>query len=354
MALLIFNFLVLLVSFYLLARVCDEYFVVSLDKIANKLKMSSDMAGATLMAIGSSAPELFVAIIALVKPGGHQDIGTGTIVGSALFNILVIVGASAVAIKKTILSWQPVLRDTVFYSFSIIMLIWAFRDGRIDFVEALMFVGLYVVYLIAVANWRKLLHYKNTADLPEKVEKEIKKTEKKKWRKITMPLDWCLGKIFPDAKHYYLVFFWSIAFIAGLSWALVESAVYISHSLGIPEAIVALTILAAGTSIPDLISSIIVAKQGRGDMAISNAIGSNIFDILFGLGVPWIIILFFTGKVIPVSTENLLSSIVLLFATVLIIFFFLLIRKWKIGQKAGYFLIFLYVLYLIWAITKVL
>jgi len=305
------------------------------------------------MAIGSSAPELFVAIIALLKPGGHQDIGTGTIVGSALFNILVIVGASAIAIKKTILSWQPVVRDTVFYSFSIIMLILAFRDGRIDFMEALMFVGLYVVYLVAVANWRKVLRYKDTVDMPKKVEKEIKKTEKKKWRKITMPLDWCLGKVFPPLRHYYLVFFWSIIFIAGLSWALVESAIYVSHILGIPEAIIALTVLAAGTSIPDLISSIIVARQGRGDMAISNALGSNIFDILFGLGVPWIIILSFSGKFIPVSTENLFSSVVLLFATVIIIFFFLLARKWKIGHKAGYFLIFLYVLYLIWAVSKV-
>jgi len=150
---LIFDIFLLLVSFYLLARICDKYFVESLDKIAHKLKMSSDMAGATLMAAGSSAPELFVAIIALLKPGGHEDIGTGTIVGSALFNILVIVGASAVAIKKAILSWQPVVRDTVFYSFSIIMLIAAFRDGKIDFIEALMFVGLYAIYLLAVAKW---------------------------------------------------------------------------------------------------------------------------------------------------------------------------------------------------------
>lgn len=354
MASLILNILLLLVSFYLLARICEEYFVVSLDKIAHKLKMSSDMAGATLMAVGSSAPELFVAIIALLKPGGHEDVGTGTIVGSALFNILVIVGASAVAIKKTILSWQPVVRDTIFYSFSIIMLIMAFRDGRIDFIEALMFVGLYIIYLAAVANWRKILPYKDVDKMVKEVEESAKKSEKKKWHKITKPLDWAMDRLFPPQKHYYLVFFISIALIAGLSWVLVESAVSISHIMGIPEAIIALTVLAAGTSIPDLISSIIVARQGRGDMAISNAIGSNIFDILFGLGVPWLIILSFLGKgFVPVSAENLLSSVVLLFATVLIIFFLLLVRKWKIGHRAGYFLIVLYALYLIWAVSKV-
>ena len=97
--------LVLLLSFYLIAKVCDEYFIESLDQIAKKLKMSHDIAGATLMAIGSSAPELCIAVIALVKPGNHEAIGMGTIVGSAIFNILVIIGASAV-VRNTILKWQ--------------------------------------------------------------------------------------------------------------------------------------------------------------------------------------------------------------------------------------------------------
>ena len=75
----------LVISFYLLAEVSDRYFVVSLDKLSHRLKMSHDMAGATFMAIGSSAPELFVAVIALIKPGDHVAIGVGTIIGSILF-----------------------------------------------------------------------------------------------------------------------------------------------------------------------------------------------------------------------------------------------------------------------------
>lgn len=345
--------LALLVSFYLLAHICDEYFIASLDKISHKLKMSSDMAGATLMAIGSSAPELFVAAIALIRPGNHEALGMGTIVGSALFNVLVIIGAAAV-VRKAILSWQPVIRDTLFYSISIIMLIFAFRDGRIDLFEAGIFVALYVVYLTAVAKWRKILPYKDVDKMIEKVKKEVKESEKSKWAKLVKPLDWIVDKIFPSPeKHYYIVFFLSIALIAGLSWVLVESAIGISHMFGIPEAIIALTVLAAGTSIPDLVSSVIVAKQGRGGMAISNALGSNIFDILIGLGLPWLVFLAFSGRTIPVSTENLLTSVMLLFATVLIIFFLLLVRKWKIGHRAGYFLIGLYILYLVWAVSRV-
>ncbi|MBU4375334.1 calcium/sodium antiporter [Patescibacteria group bacterium] len=342
-------FLAMLISFYLLARVCDEYFVESLDKIAKKLKMSSDAAGATLMAVGSSAPELFVAAIALLKPGDHAALGMGTIVGSALFNILVIVGAAAI-VKKAVLSWQPVVRDMMFYSLSIIMLIVAFRDGQVDIKEAGMFIVLYLIYIIAVIKWRKILPYKDV-DVIKEIEEKMKKSKENGWKKIVQPLNFVLDKLFPSAEHYYSVFFISIAVIAGLSWVLVESAVAISHILRIPEVIIALTVLAAGTSIPDMISSIIVAKQGRGCMAISNAIGSNIFDILICLGLPWLIVLSFSGGTIGVSTENLLSSIILLFATVLVIFFLLLARKWKIGHRAGWFLIGLYVAYVVWAIS---
>ena len=105
--LLLGSIVALVVSFYLLAQVSDKYFIESLDRIAHKLNMSHDMAGATLMAVGSSAPELFVAVIALVKPGDHGAIGIGTIVGSAVFNILGIIGAVAV-VRRSVLAWQPV------------------------------------------------------------------------------------------------------------------------------------------------------------------------------------------------------------------------------------------------------
>jgi len=349
----LFYIVILLISFYLIARVADEYFVNSLDKISEKLKMSHDVAGATLMAVGSSAPELFVAIIALVKPGNHEAIGMGTIVGSALFNVLVIIGAAAI-VRKAVLSWQPVIRDTFFYALSILMLIYAFRDGQIDFSESIIFVALYVIYIIMVMNWRKILPYKDI-DVIEDLGEDIEKSEKKKWRKYLRPLDKILDLAFLKPKYFVFNFIMSIVIIAGLSWVLVESAIGVSEILHIPAAIIALTVLAAGTSIPDLLSSVIVAKQGRGCMAISNAIGSNIFDILFGLGVPWFIVLTFSssGASIPVSTENLLTSVMLLFATVIVIIFLLMARRWKLGNKAGYFLIGLYILYLIWAISRV-
>lgn len=112
--------LVMLISFYLLAVICEEFFVPSLDIISNKFKLSSDVAGATFMAVGSSAPELFTAMFALIRPGDHANIGAGTIVGSAIFNILVIIGAAA-AFKKAKLTWQPVIRDALFCCFVVLL-----------------------------------------------------------------------------------------------------------------------------------------------------------------------------------------------------------------------------------------
>ena len=254
--------LALFTSFYLIAQISDRYFVVSLDKIAEKFNMSHDMSGATLMAIGSSAPELFVAIIALLREGGHEEIGVGTIVGSALFNLLVIIGASVI-VKDAKLQWQPMVRDLLFYSIAIFTLYVVFVDSIITPLESLVLISMYGGYLLAVIYWRKIFKFESSDEIEEEEEEE----EKTGWRAIFIPLDFVLEKIFPPKKYFMLTFAFSILFIAVLCWVLVESAIGVSHILGIPEVIIALVVLAAGTSIPDMISSVIVAKQGRGGMA---------------------------------------------------------------------------------------
>jgi K+-dependent Na+/Ca+ exchanger-like protein len=338
----------LVISFYLLAEVSDRYFVVSLDKLSNRLKMSHDMAGATFMAIGSSAPELFVAIIALIKPGDHDAIGVGTIVGSALFNLLVIVGAAAV-VKNSLIAWQPVIRDLLFYGIAILGLYYVLYNGHVELWEAGVLILFYGIYIYAVFKWRKWFKYTEHDEDPEEEEEE----EKTGWRVIFKPLDWTLAKLFPDPKHYFIVFAVSIILIALLCWVLVESAIGISEILGIPEIVIALTVLAVGTSVPDMVSSVIVAKQGRAGMAVSNAIGSNIFDIFIGLGLPWFVKILIVDNVIEFSIVGLDVSVGLLFGSVLLILFFLIWKKWKLTQNLGFTLIMLYILYVIWEIFRV-
>lgn len=346
-------FFALIVSFYLLAEVSDRYFIPALDKIAQRFNMSHDMAGATLMAIGSSAPELFVAIIALFRPGDHQEIGIGTIVGSALFNLLVIIGASSI-VRTAKLSWQPVVRDLLFYGISIITLYIVFQDGLVSIVEASIMVAIYLLYLFSINRWRKWFPYKDLDDEDYEAEEEIEDVELKTgWKRVLVPLDFILEKLFPPARFYYANFAMSIAIIASLCWVLVESAIGVSNIINIPEVVIALTVLAVGTSVPDMISSVIVAKQGRGGMAVSNAVGSNIFDILIGLGLPWLLYIIFSKTDVVTSNDKLITSVTLLFGSIVFIWISLVIKRWKVGPGVGYMLILIYLLYLIWEIAKV-
>jgi K+-dependent Na+/Ca+ exchanger-like protein len=329
--------LAMLACFILLARIVDKFFINSLDKISADLKLSSDAAGATLMAVGSSAPELFVALFAVLKPGNHEAIGIGSIVGSALFNLLAIGGLVAMA-RKSVLTWQPVVRDMLFYFLAVALLLWGIYDGSFSLWNAIAFLAIYVIYVWAVVKWKKVFPYKDLVFTP----RELFDDDNDKSNFI----DKFLSLIFPKAEKYYFVFFVSILLIAALSWVLVETAIILAVSLNIPEVIIALTVLAIGTSVPDLVSSLIVARQGRGDMAISNAIGSNIFDILVGLGLPFLIAILFYGKTIGVEGQNLLASSLILFASLIIFAMLLLVNKWKINWLTGTILIGLYIFYL--------
>lgn len=344
----IINLFLLMASLYFLAVVVDEYFIDSLDKISKKLKLSHEVAGATLMAMGSSAPELFTSLIASLKGAGHGDIGTGTIVGSAIFNILVIIGASAM-FRRAKLTWQPVIRDLFFYCIAIIALLISFSDGMITLIEASSFVLLYGVYIFSVTNWSRWLKYTPVVFEEDIVEKKIQTNF---LSKLTSGF---FKFVLPDTdKRYGRVFLISILFIGALSYILVESAVSLATILNINPVIIGLTVLAAGTSIPDLMASVIVARKGRGDMAIANGVGSNIFDILFALGIPWIIVILLKGENVVVGTENLSSSVFLLFATVVAVFFVLALKKWEIGKRAGILLIFLYICYILYNVVQIL
>jgi len=202
-----------------------------------------------------------------------------------------------------------------------------------------------VVYVIAVIYWRRIMPY-NDVEFEEGVE-----DAHGEHNKITRPLDQFLKFIFPRAERYYLVFFFSILLIAALSYVLVEVAVKTAHLMNIPEAIIALTVLAVGTSIPDLFSSIIVAKQGRGDMAVSNAVGSNIFDILVGLGLPFLIVMLLSGGTIDAGGD-LVNSVLILFGSVVLLIGLLAVRRWKVGKFTGFVLVAAYLAYVIYEIMK--
>jgi K+-dependent Na+/Ca+ exchanger-like protein len=346
---LLFSALVLAVAVYLLAIITDEYFIVSLDQISKKLKIPSNVAGASLMAMGSSAPELAIALLALfLASGEHSDVGIGTIVGSAIFNILVITGASAIA-RPAAITWRVVVRDIVMYVSSVALLLFVFADSEIVLWEAALFLLLYAVYIIILFNWHAFAP-DGPEDPVETVAEEIDSERERPglYFRITALVSRVIGFFMGDPeKAYWRTFVVSIIFISIISYFLVEYAVVFAEELHVPPIIVALTVLAAGTSVPDLFASVVVSRQGRGDMAVANAVGSNVFDILIGLGLPWLLVLVFQGGTVEVGTVDLFSSTILLLGTVVLLFVFLTTGH-KLSRLEGAVLILVYALYVLW------
>ncbi len=340
--------LAIVASVYLLALLTDGFFIVSLDEISARLKLPSDVAGATLMAVGSSAPELAIALIALMKPGNHGDVGIGTIVGSALFNVLVITGASALA-RPIKVTYATVTRDVIAYTLSLGLLLWAFWDSRIELYEAGVFLAFYAAYIGVLAFWsKKFIRGDDSIVAVEGMVETERDREGGVLQRASSVVDGVYRVLVGDPRSQFLrAFIVSIVLISALSWVLVESGIAFATALGVPPVIVALTILAGGTSVPDMISSIVVARQGRGDMAVANAVGSNVFDILVGLGLPWLIMILVGRGTIGVGTEGLLTSTWLLLGSVVVLYFFLLTKR-TLSKIEGLFLVGAYIVYVAW------
>ena len=434
--------------FYALAIVCDDFFVPALEVISDTLELSPDVAGATFMAAGGSAPELFTSIIGvfLVK----SNVGIGTIVGSAVFNILFVLGACAFVVglvidqktkKPTVLelTWFPLSRDTFFYVVSLIAVILSFKTGKtvdgssaIEWWEALYMFSIYFLYvgfMMKNAEAERTIMKTFAPALFAKIvaEEERKKAEKKKliknkwvtagkeviaikkrseqgfsfdvitnlytaksvledgddetlpdmcsctdlvlWnfeedennkhrtrnnilRLISMPLVLPMRFTIPDAsvkkyeKYYIFSFFMSIVWIIVFSYLMVWWATRLGETWNIDSAIMGLTLLAAGTSVPDLITSVIVAKDGKGDMAVSSSVGSNIFDVTVGLPLPWLIATLMDGPVV-VSSDGLGCSIGLLLVMLVTLISSIIFTGWKMNRVMGALMLGLYVVFVV-------
>ncbi|KAF0023757.1 hypothetical protein F2P81_024387 [Scophthalmus maximus] len=153
-------------------------------------------------------------------------------------------------------------------------------------------------------------------------------------------------------KYFMLSFILSTVWIAVFSYFMVWMVTIVGYTLGIPDVIMGITFLAAGTSVPDCIASLIVARQGLGDMAVSNTIGSNVFDILVGLGVPWAIQTMCVdyGSAVMINSRGLLYSVVLLLGSVALTVLGIHLNKWRLDLKLGIYVLILYAIFLCFSI----
>uniref|UniRef100_A0A8D0HB05 Solute carrier family 24 member 4 n=1 Tax=Sphenodon punctatus TaxID=8508 RepID=A0A8D0HB05_SPHPU len=395
-----------LYMFYALAIVCDDFFVPSLEKICEKLHLSEDVAGATFMAAGSSTPELFASVIGVFIT--HGDVGVGTIVGSAVFNILCIIGVCGIFAGQVSrmrfssyttncflflsLRWEG---KQQYGKNSVVMVdeIICSSPPKFRFPEA----GLRIMItnkfgpktrlrmasrliinerqrLIQSANGKLLQNGKhenieNGTIHMENQEEEAEhsnmspfslpdgKIDKIKWI-LTWPLIFLLFFTIPNCNKprwenfFMLTFMMSTVWIALFSYFMVWLVTVIGYTLGIPDVIMGITFLAAGTSVPDCMASLIVARQGLGDMAVSNTIGSNVFDILVGLGFPWGLqtMVVNYGSTVKINSKGLVYSVVLLLGSVALAVTGIHLNKWKLDKKLGIYVLFLYAIFLCFSI----
>ncbi|XP_067005322.1 sodium/potassium/calcium exchanger 4 isoform X1 [Anabrus simplex] len=367
--------------FVLLAIVCDDYFVPSIKLLCDKLEMSEDVAGATFMAAATSSPELFINGVGTFITEG--DIGVGTIVGSAVFNVLAVPACCGLFAGKVVdLEVWPLTRDCLMYGITVLLLIATLNDGLVQWYESLGLVSLYLAYIAAMCYNKELSDlarrccqkkpklYKpvssektpllNGEAVKDNLESQTPVEEKSlvidtdsekdeehglcswptdrscitqlRWL-LLWPITALLGVTIPDCRQerwqrfYLLTFLMCILWIGITSYLVAWMITVIGDTLRIPDSVMGLTFLAAGTSVPEAVSSVIVTNQGYGSMGISNSIGSNTFDILLCLGLPWLLKATFLPLVpgqhwvtinsggMVYSAMSLLSTLVLLYAT---------------------------------------
>uniref|UniRef100_A0A8C4MV63 Solute carrier family 24 member 4 n=1 Tax=Equus asinus asinus TaxID=83772 RepID=A0A8C4MV63_EQUAS len=181
--------------------------------------------------------------------------------------------------------------------------------------------------------------------------------DKAKWV-FTWPLIFLLCVTVPNCskprweKFFMVTFVTATLWIAVFSYVMVWLVTIIGYTLGIPDVIMGITFLAAGTSVPDCMASLIVARQGLGDMAVSNTIGSNVFDILVGLGIPWGLqtMVINCGSTVKINSRGLVYSVVLLLGSVALTVLGIHLNKWRLDRKLGIYVLVLYVIFLCFSI----
>ena len=374
---LILPILLILITFLGLAAIVDNFLVPAVYSLRKVFGWTDDQMG-TVISFVSSAPELSVSAVSLFLAAttGNADsgsMGPGTVIGSALFSILFIVGASSWFTTKK-LSWAAIIRDMVFYILAVIAVYIVVLDQKIVWWEPIILLGLFGIYSLIVAKWKNILAWLD-ANVSAKIvdedaeiakilakELEIKEEEKLHIREEKWTLGNSLSKVLSylyfvlNANSNIWKVVWnialSIAFVVFFSTLMVDNAVIFAKQLNISPVIISLTILAAGTSIPDLLASLKTAREGFGDTAIANAVGSNIFDVLANLGLTWGIGILISGKALVVDTNNLNSSIILLLAATVSLVLVMIAKKFHLGKVVSVILMFSYVLYVAYEIAK--
>ncbi|MBP9583812.1 MAG: calcium/sodium antiporter [Bacteroidales bacterium] len=315
-------YLLLILGFVVLIFGAD-YLVKGASSIAKKLKISDLIIGLTVVSFGTSAPELAVNIMA--STGGSPGMAIGNVVGSNIFNLLVIVGIAAM-IRPIGLQRSLVKIEIPYAILAAFVLIAVAGDqfmgegsgmiSRSDGITLLLFFAIFIYYIFLSA--------KNGQIKEEDTPKE--------------------EKVYPVMLSLFFVAGGLAALIFGGD-LIVDNATELARGWGMSETVIGLTIVAAGTSLPELATSVMAAYRGNSDIAIGNVVGSNIFNIFFILGISASI------TPLPFARNNMADLVISAMATILVLVLAFRGKGIRIDKKEGALLFTLYVGYVVWLLS---
>lgn len=282
--------------------------------LATKLGISQIVIGLTIVAIGTSMPEFFVSIVSAIK--GTPDLAVGNIVGSNIFNVLLIVGVAA-TVAPIAIQRATVRRDIPIAIVASIILTFMMLDDNISRIDALILFAAFIAFI-----WITLRNSKN--DTNEK--------------------DASTEKVIPTWKSVLFIIFGLVGLVLG-SNIFVDNASSLAHGWGISDAVIGLTIVAGGTSLPELATSAVAARKGDSGIAIGNVLGSNVFNILMILGL--------TGIISPMHIQNITYIDMAVMVISMALFWLFSFTKLRVERWEGCVLIACFLGYITWLVSNV-
>lgn len=316
-------YLMLIIGFICLVKGAD-FFVSGSSAIARYFNIPAFIIGLTIVAFGTSMPEAAVSVTAAMK--GANGIAVGNVLGSNIFNLLVVLGFSAV-IKACPVSGSMLKFE---YPLSIlsaaVIIILCIGPGNhalmLSRTDGIIFLAIFSFFLIITVR-NVMSSKRNHSDHEISIEPEDKP--------MSLP------------KGIVYSFIGIVGIIAGGDFV-VDSATEIATSFGIDQMLIGLTIVALGTSLPELVTSIVAAIKGETDIAVGNVVGSNIFNILFVLGMS------VTINPIRVTFDSIYDSVILIIISIIV--FIPMLRKHSLTRMWGILMILMYICYLSYIIMR--
>ena len=284
--------------------------------IATRMGVPQIVIGLTVVAMGTSMPEFFVSLMSAL--GGKPGLAVGNVLGSNIFNALLIVGVAAMVAPISILH-GTVKRDIPFALVASVVLLMLCLDGDISRLDAAILFVLFLVFM-----YLTLL--------------EARKGMKAGEDSLEQPVNIGVG------KASLLIVVGLIGLIVG-SEVFVDNASALAHTLGVSDAVIGLTIVACGTSLPELATSTVAASRGNSGIAIGNVLGSNVFNILMILGV--------TGIISPMSTQGITTVDLSVMVISMILLWLFSFTKYRIDRWEGGVLSVLFIGYIAYLLYQV-